>query len=59
MTFKSILLSYAGIALVAVGFSFSLMTPPSAKAMNIYSEHLPIIGIDPGLVSDSYKHWKL
>ncbi|KGG14970.1 MULTISPECIES: hypothetical protein [unclassified Prochlorococcus] len=49
MTFRSIVLSYLGIALVGVGFRFSLMATPKANAMNIYNDHLPIIGIDSGV----------
>ena len=59
MTVRSILLSYAGIALAGVGFGFSLMTPPSAFATDIYNDHLPTIGIDAGIEFDSYKYWKL
>jgi len=57
MTLRSILLSYAGIALVAVGFSFSLMTT-NANAKPIYNDQLPRIGIPARLDFDAYKYWK-
>jgi len=52
MTFRSTLLSYAGIALASVGFGFSLMSPPSTFATDIYNDHLPTIGIDAGIQID-------
>ena len=51
MTLRSILISYVGIALVGVGFSFSLITP-SANAKHIYNDNFPTIGID----SSVYKY---
>ncbi len=58
MTFRSIVLSYLGIALVGVGFGFSLMATPKANAMNIYNDHLPTVGIDSGVdFNSTYKSW--
>ncbi len=51
MTLRSILFSYAAIALVSVGFGSFLMTT-SVNAKSIYNDHTPIIGID----SFSYKY---
>ena len=51
MTLRSILFSYAAIALVSVGFGSFLMTT-SVNAKSIYNDNTPIIGID----SFSYKY---